>query len=513
MKILKDKKPLDKLYMRRDRYDLQPDFQREKVWNEEDEQKLLDTILRKWDIPKVYLNVLGEDNFEVIDGQQRLTAIFRFYDNNISLSDDYNKQYGGLYYADLPDKIKDVFDDYELDLVLVENAADEELRELFARLQLGKPLNTGEKLNAIHGEMRNFAKNLTEHKFFDKKIQLKNTRFTYLSIASQLCILAVKGIENHKFKDIEDFLNSHVNFNARSEHGKKIKKILDLLAKIFPDENQIFRNRASITTIFTIVDDLIKNGYDFTKEEKRNRLKDFYEDFDEKLKSEVEKGAAAKDPELIVYQSKVTQGADNKTSISLRRSILKRKLVEYDSSFKEFVEVTPAEIDLLDYRKKETIKEISDSCLMIITEINKIFKPKKGGDLFKMTTDVISGSMIIAKPVETRQDFKEFMDALYKIVYEGSGSLARIPADLKDDNAIYFDIKHIRTDCFHDVEHGEETKIKKKQEVISDIYKKYTEKKSLQEIDSPDLIKFQRKFLKNLNSELQLLKEKLIVTE
>src|SRR6266536_3914641 len=336
MKILKDKKPLDKLYMRRDRYDLQPDFQREKVWNEEDEQKLLDTILRKWDIPKVYLNVDDEDSFEVIDGQQRLTTIFRFYDNTVSLSEENNKQYGGLYYDDLPDKVKDIFDDYELDLVLIENATDEELRELFARLQLGKPLNTGEKLNAIHGQMRDFAKKLTGHKFFTKKVQLKNTRFTYLSIASQLCILTVKGIENHKFRDIEDFLNSNVNFNDKSEHGKRVVKILDLLAKIFSDDNQIFRNRASITTIFTIVNDLIKNGYDFTKEVNRNKLKDFYEDFDEKLKNEVEKGAAAKDPELIVYQSKVTQGADNKTSITLRRSILKRKLVEYDSFFKKY---------------------------------------------------------------------------------------------------------------------------------------------------------------------------------
>ncbi len=421
MKILKDKKPLDKLYMRRDRYDLQPDFQREKVWNEEDEQKLLDTILRKWDIPKVYLNVVDEDSFEVIDGQQRLTTIFRFYDNTVSLSEENNKQYGGLYYDDLPDKVKDIFDDYELDLVLIENATDEELRELFARLQLGKPLNTGEKLNAIHGQMRDFAKKLTGHKFFTKKV--------------------------------------------------RVVKILDLLAKIFSDDNQIFRNRASITTIFTIVNDLIKNGYDFTKEVNRNKLKDFYEDFDEKLKNEVEKGAAAKDPELIVYQSKVTQGADNKTSITLRRSILKRKLVEYDSFFKKYFDITPAEEDLLEYQKKETIKEISDSCLKIIPEINKIYKPKKGEDLFKMTTDVFSGSIILSKPVENQQDFKEFIDALYKIFYEGTGSLNRIPTDLKNDNAIYFDIKHIRTDCFHDVEHGEENKIKKKQEVISEVYK------------------------------------------
>jgi len=44
MKIQKEKKPLDKLYTRRNRYDLQPDFQRSTVWGPVKERKLLDTI-------------------------------------------------------------------------------------------------------------------------------------------------------------------------------------------------------------------------------------------------------------------------------------------------------------------------------------------------------------------------------------------------------------------------------------------------------------------------------------
>ena len=63
MKIGKDKKALDKLYRRRNRYDLQPDFQREKVWSKDKKQKLLDTILKNWDIPKIYLNVVDKENF------------------------------------------------------------------------------------------------------------------------------------------------------------------------------------------------------------------------------------------------------------------------------------------------------------------------------------------------------------------------------------------------------------------------------------------------------------------
>lgn len=155
MDIRKDKKALDKLYRRRDRYDLQPDFQREKVWSEIRQQKLMDTVLKKWDIPKIYLRVVEEENFECIDGQQRMTAIFKFYDNQLKLPKE-SGEYVGLYYNGLPDKVKDIFDDYELDIELIHDASDDELRELFARLQLGMPLNSAEKLNAMSGNMRDF---------------------------------------------------------------------------------------------------------------------------------------------------------------------------------------------------------------------------------------------------------------------------------------------------------------------------------------------------------------------
>ena len=58
--------------------------------------------------------------------------------------------------------------------------------------------------------------------------------------------------------------------------------------------------------------------------------------------------------------------------------------------------------------------------------------------------------------------------------------------------SIYFDIKHLRTDFFHDVEHGKEKQIKAKQEVIVAIYQKYTGKNSLVELEIGDLIRFQK---------------------
>ena len=161
MKIYKDKKPLDKLYARRNRFELQPDFQRSKVWSLDKERKLLDTIYKGWDIPKVYLNVIDDENYEVIDGQQRLSAILNVFDNSLTLP-IYTNEIAGLKYYQLEDKVKDKFDDYEIDLVLINDALEEEIRELFLRLQLSVPTNTAEKLNAIPGKMTKFVKKFNE---------------------------------------------------------------------------------------------------------------------------------------------------------------------------------------------------------------------------------------------------------------------------------------------------------------------------------------------------------------
>lgn len=65
-----------------------PDFQREKkLWSTRQKALLIDSILRDFDIPKLYFNQTekDKDDFEVIDGQQRLWAIWDFFNDEYSV--------------------------------------------------------------------------------------------------------------------------------------------------------------------------------------------------------------------------------------------------------------------------------------------------------------------------------------------------------------------------------------------------------------------------------------------
>lgn len=94
MKMETRSRAIDKIYKRRDRIEM-PDFQREEVWPDKKKRLLIDSILRGWHLPKFYFRKVDEQSFECVDGQQRLTAIYEFFDNKLEMNDDTAARYGG----------------------------------------------------------------------------------------------------------------------------------------------------------------------------------------------------------------------------------------------------------------------------------------------------------------------------------------------------------------------------------------------------------------------------------
>src|SRR5437762_6245314 len=125
MKMTLQRRALDKIYKRRDRYEI-PEWQREKVWDTGKKQQLIDSILRGWRLPKFYLVKNAEDEYEVVDGQQRLTAIYEFFANELALTSDSVAKFGGPYYKDLKPKCSDAFDDFEIDYDEIGDATEAE---------------------------------------------------------------------------------------------------------------------------------------------------------------------------------------------------------------------------------------------------------------------------------------------------------------------------------------------------------------------------------------------------
>ena len=226
-------------------------------------QNLIDSILRGWKLPKFYfLRATGDfEEYEVVDGQQRLTAIFGFFDNALPLPKSAAEKFGGRYYRDLPDEWVDAFDDYEIEFDEIKEASEEEIKIFFQRLQDGLPLTSAEKLNSVHSKLRNYVVTLTKHPFLGKT-NASNRRYGHFDIVAKVAAIEIDGLEvGLRYDDLRAVFESQAAFSSSSNVGKLLKAAFDLVDKGFNDETvRQLRNRTVVQSLLTFVCRLIQSG-------------------------------------------------------------------------------------------------------------------------------------------------------------------------------------------------------------------------------------------------------------
>ncbi len=199
-------------YSQQDHVDMQPEYQRlGNVWSDEDQSFLIDSIINDYDIPKLYIadfttfpSALNEDRkrYAVIDGKQRLEALFRFFANRLPLSRKFillerpDIKLAGLYYKDLEDRYSEIaakVAEYPLPVMHVVTDEIERINELFVRLNKGSVLTGAEKRNAMIGPVPKAIKRISEHKFFANYVKYKAGRGQNLNAAAKLLRFELEG--------------------------------------------------------------------------------------------------------------------------------------------------------------------------------------------------------------------------------------------------------------------------------------------------------------------------------
>lgn len=125
--------------------DIRPIYQREFIYNPENERAVIDTILKERPLNLMYWVQNGE-NYEVLDGQQRTLSVCRFLDHKYHIEINGEKKYNDTLLKEDLDKILD----YEFDIYICEGT-EKEILDWFKTINIkGKELNSQELLNATH---------------------------------------------------------------------------------------------------------------------------------------------------------------------------------------------------------------------------------------------------------------------------------------------------------------------------------------------------------------------------
>ena len=129
---------------------LNPDFERNFVWDHSQQTKLIESVLARIPLPAFYLSEENDEQTIVIDGQQRLTTIFRFIQGELVLGQLYlMPELNGKRFTDLDGKLQRRFEATPLTCFVLQPGTDSAVKfHVFERLNLG-----GVSLNAQ--EIRN----------------------------------------------------------------------------------------------------------------------------------------------------------------------------------------------------------------------------------------------------------------------------------------------------------------------------------------------------------------------
>lgn len=244
--------------------DFNPDYQRESVWTRSQKQLFIDSLLIEIDIPKLYFREVskGKYEYEIVDGQQRLRAVIEFLDNRFPLSEDTDPVNGikvaKKYFQDLDTPIQLQLMAISLDIVILNTAyTDDDIDEMFLRLQNGTPLNAAEKRRAISGNIGKIVQGLSKHKVFSL-VGYSNKRYAYEDTVAKTLHQLLMGAGT--LTDIRpvSIKRTYENYKTLATSDKaviKLKKAYEFINKAFRGKpNPKFKKYAMISLAYMLTD-------------------------------------------------------------------------------------------------------------------------------------------------------------------------------------------------------------------------------------------------------------------
>ena len=255
-----------KLKLHKDKGELViPSVQRELVWTKSQNELLIDSLFRDFDIPKIYFRLIEGDKtqYEVVDGQQRLNAIFDFMNSKSTMPSDADSIHGeevaDKTYNELSTDLQVDFSSKSIDVVVLEGYTDEEMEETFLRLQNGTPLRAPEKRRAISGNMRDVVKDIAEHKVFKNYCDFSNAHYAYEDVAAKILIQIYHGGPTSiSAPSLKRMFEQHKDVKSSDKEVRDIETALNFLDRAFKNNSNPKLKKYAIADLAIIASSFLK---------------------------------------------------------------------------------------------------------------------------------------------------------------------------------------------------------------------------------------------------------------
>lgn len=211
---------------------IQPEYQRNYIYASEGGKReiaVIESILKGYPIGLIYFNKVNPDNFEVLDGQQRITSIGRFVTNKFAIKDgNGNEQLFGGFAVDKKNKILNT------KLLIYEcEGTESEIKEWFRTINIaGVPLNSQELLNAVYSGP--FV-TLGKEEFSNSKNSNIQKWSAYISGSANRQDFLERALEWVSKENVSEYMSRHRFDNNITELKDYFTSVIDWVSTVFAD--------------------------------------------------------------------------------------------------------------------------------------------------------------------------------------------------------------------------------------------------------------------------------------
>lgn len=197
---------------------LQPEYQRNFVWKNKQQSKFIESLILGIPVPTIFINENEDSTYEVIDGQQRLTTCYRFWNNELKLMGlETLTELNGKKFEDLDEDFKDVLKyNRTLSVVSILKESSVEIKfDIFQRLNEGAvKLNAQELRNVVYrGEVIKFLEDLSRNTQFSTVFNPKSN--AVIRKIDQEIILRMLSVNEKVITDSEGLYILDSRYNGR----------------------------------------------------------------------------------------------------------------------------------------------------------------------------------------------------------------------------------------------------------------------------------------------------------
>ncbi len=201
-------------------YVMDPDFQRDFIWDETKQSKLIESVMMRIPLPVFYLAEDEQGRMLVVDGLQRLSTFHRFLNGGHQLRLQNRPVLHGKKFHDLTAKLQNRIEDCNLILYIIDAKAPDQARlDIFDRVNSGVPLSRQQARNALYlGDATRFLRDESKTDLFLEATgrSLNTSIMRDREFVNRFCAFQI--LDLNEYRDMDDFLGRALKkMNAEPE--------------------------------------------------------------------------------------------------------------------------------------------------------------------------------------------------------------------------------------------------------------------------------------------------------